>query len=234
MIRFNNYTTNTLDDMFYHIQEDCEAAGLTLKSRDASSVTMTDGTYYIGFKNATTYLYASVSLSDTWNGNYLDSYIIKFDSSNNFYSGGVYNCYFGVAKYNNDYVIGVHKTTSVLQNFPQLFARFKTSSGRYIWMDTITSGWKYYDDTATYIGFPSHQIGNLTITESLVAYKRNLNITGAGGTITDNEFFLNLFDVCFAETQGDRKFEYLLNDGRYICFFGSNAKQSYIFKHEEV
>ena len=233
MIRFNNYTTSTLAEMWDHFQADCEAAGLTLDNRDASSITMTDGTYYIALKNSGSYCYASVSLSNTFNGNYLDSYICKYDSSNNFYSGSVYNCYISVAKKGDDYIIGFYKTNATLQYFPILIARFQTTLDRFLWVEPSATP-KYFDSTGTNVGTFAHQIASLVITDQTTLYKRNLNVTLAGGSITDDEYLLNVYDVCFPATETDRKYEYIMNDGRYVTCTIVSTAQNYLFKHEEV
>lgn len=232
MIRFNNYTTTTLSEMLDHIQSDFAAAGLVLHDRQSATLTMKDGTYYIGFKNNGNYLYMSVSLSDTWNGNYLDSYIYKYDSSSSFYSGGVYNCYIGVAKKDNDYCVGMYKTNSVLQYFPVCFCRLKTSLDRYVWLDSYTQ--KYYDTTGTNIGTMAHQIASLNITDATVLYKKNLNVTLTGGSITDDEFLLNVYDICFPLTESSRVFNYVMNDGIYVTCTNQGTALNYLFKHEEV
>ena len=233
MIRFNNYTTSTLTEMWDHFQEDCEAAGLELDNRDASSITMKDGTYYIALKNTGNYCYASVSLSNTFNGNYLDSYICKYDSTSNFYSGGVYNCYISVAGKGDDYIVGIFKSTSILNYFPVLISRFQTTLDRFLWVD-LSATPKYFDSTGTNVGTFAHQIASLVITDMTTLYKRNLNVTLAGGSITDDEYLINVYDVCFPATESDRKYEYIMNDGRYVTCTIVSTAQNYLFKHEEV
>lgn len=233
MIKFNNYTTTTLAEMFDHFEADCIEAGLTTYDKDASSLIMFDGTYYIGFKNTGNYCYVSVSLDNTWNGNYLDNYIQKYDSSNNFYSGSVYNAYFSIAKKDNDYIVGFYKTNAALNYFPVFWARFKTTLNRFLWVD-ISATPKYYDENGTNIGTMAHQISTLVITDQTTLYKRNLNVTLAGGSITDDEYLLNVYDVCFPANPGDRKYEYVMNDGRYITCTIVATAQNYLFKHEEV
>lgn len=231
MIRFNNYTTNTLDEMFDHFQEDCEAAGLTLHDRQASSLIMTDGTYYICFLNSGNYCYASVGLDGTITGNYLTNYIWKYDSTNNFYYSSVYNAYFSVAKRDDDYIIGFFKTNATLQYFPVLISRFKTTKDRFLWAD-LSATPKYYDNTGTNVGTFAHQIASLVITDQTTLYKRNLNVTLAGGSITDDEYLLNVYDVCFPTIPGDRKYEYIMNDGRYVTCTIVGTAQNYLFRHE--
>lgn len=234
MLRFNEYTTTTLAEMFDHIKDDARAAGLTLYSEDASSVILTDGKIYIAFKNVNTYLYFSASFENTFNGNYLNNYFVYYNSASNFYSGSVYNMYLCVVQNGTDYGIGMFKTNSVLQNMPIQLLRVDTTE-RTLYMYGLSGGFgsmQYIDTDGTIVGVPAHQIETLKITEQDYLYKRNLNVTTAGGFITNNEFFKHLYDACFPGTNTNTRCIFEMNDGKYISISSLLTANLYLFKYE--
>lgn len=234
MIRFNEYTTNTLDEMFEHIKSDAGAAGLSLYSEDATSLILTDGTIYIAFKNVTTYLYFSASFENTFNGNYLNNYFVYYNSANSFYSGSVYNMYLCVVQNGTDYGIGMFKTNAVLQNMPIQLLKVETTE-RTLYMYGLSGAWanmQYIETDGTTVGVPAHQIETLKITEQDYLYKRNLNITTAGGFITNNEFFKHLYDACFPSGMTNTKCIWEMNDGKYVSISSNTAANQYLFKYE--
>lgn len=234
MLRFNEYTTNTLAEMFDHIKDDARAAGLTLHSEDASSVILTDGKIYIAFKNVTNYMYFSASFDNTFNGNYLDNYFVYYNSASNFYSGSVYNMYFCVVQNGTDYGIGMFKTNAVLQNMPIQLLRVETTD-RTLYMYGLSGAWasmQYIDTDGTIVGVPAHQIETLKITEQDCVYKRNLNVTAAGGFITDNEFFKRLYDACFPTSMTNTRCIFEMNDGKYVAISSLITTNQYLFKYE--
>lgn len=234
MLRFNDYSTNTLAEMFDHIKDDARAAGLTLHSEDASSLILTDGKIYIAFKNVTTYMYFSASFENTFNGNYLNNYFVYYNSANNFYNGSVYNMYLCVVQNGTDYGIGMFKTNAALNNMPIQLLRVDTTE-RTLYMYGTGGSWatmQYIDTDGITIGVPAHQIETLKITEQDYLYKRNLNVTAAGGYITDNEFFKNLYDACFPGTMTNTRCTWEMNDGKYVSISSTSTANQYLFKYE--
>lgn len=234
MLRFNEYTTNTLAEMFAKIKADAISVGLTVEDETASYLMFTDGTIHILFNNVGSYMYFSVSFENTITGNYLTNYVTYYNSSNNFYSGGVYNMYLAVCNNGTDYGIGMFKTNSALNFVPINFYRLKTTDKTLY--AAATSGnhanFVYLETDGTNYGSPAHQIETLKITEQDYLYKRNLNVTTAGGFITDNEFFLNLYDACFPTVVTNTRCTWELNDGKYFSFSSATTANQYLFKYE--
>lgn len=233
MIIYETYYKITAAELLTEIRKAATAIGLVVSAEDSTHVLLTDGKFYYSYKSATSYIYESYSVDDTYNGNYLDNAV--FTKQITAYSSPNYRIMVAAWKNGNDYGIGVYQVGYTQYAFPVRLSRMETSAGRNVYVVTGDTIPAYYEDDGTALGTWSSQIAVLTMNEPFSIYKRNQNVTGVGGIIIDNEFFKNMYNICLYASMSDRKFELIANDGRYVFPSQSvSGVQNLLFKHGEV